>query len=609
MIYSGPTSYLASFNPAHAPSPALTTRELLSANRVLLMAGSAAVVLVISAASIYRMSSLRGGGGSVARELGGVLVGADTRDPSLRRLRNVVEEIALASGVPVPEIYVLEGEPGINAFAAGFSPSDAAIAVTRGSLDSLTRSELQGVIAHEFSHIFNGDMRINVRMIGFLFGVLVVSLIGQRIMSAASHGRRRSGTGRNGSALVLFGFGIMITGYAGLFFSRWIKSALSRQREYLADASAVQYTRDVSGIGGALKKIAVSGQVPVYADMEEISHMLFGQVRQTFLFATHPPIVSRIRRLEPGFKASELEVIARTMNAQKTWQSESGRSGQGTRKADSPHGIAINPRGFLEGIGRPGPAAIIAAATLLAGLSEELDSSARSLEWAPAVLLYTLLDPDADIMERQVSLLADRCAPGDEARLKQLVSKCGPLHPSQRLPLFELVFPTLKRRTHSDIRQLLSLVDALIQADERVDTFEYMLARAMSVHMTDAMNPTAIRSAGKLVLADCETEIRIVLSVLARHGHEEEAGMQAAYERGLETLGFSAGSMADAGAAWHAILDRCLARADGLRVDAKELLVTALLDTAVDDQKVLPGELEMVRAISASLHVPLPIPG
>ena len=221
----------------------------------------------------------------------------------------------------------------------------------------------------------------------------------------------------------------------------------------------------------------------------------------------------------------------------------------------------------------------LAAATLLADLPEELDSSARSLEWAPAVLLFTLLDPDADIMERQVSLLADRCNPGDEARLTQLVSKCGPLHPSQRLPLFELVFPTLKRRTLSDIQQLLSLVDALVLADERVDTFEYMLARAISVHMTDAMNPAAIRSAGKLVLADCETEIRIILSVLAMHGHADEADMQGAYERGLETLDFSPGPVADAGTAWPAILDRCLARADGLGAAAKELLVTALVDT------------------------------
>jgi len=226
-------------------------------NNLPLVAGTAiATIAVISLASLFKTASLKAGGGKVARELGGTLVEADTRDLKRRRLRNVVEEIALASGVPVPEIYVLEQESGINAFAAGFTPADAAVAVTRGALEKLNRDELQGVIAHEFSHIMNGDMRINIRLMGALFGILLLALIGRRVLMH-SHLAGRSSRDKNGAIVLVIAIGLTAVGYIGLFFGRWIKAAVSRQREYLADASAVQFTRDPNGIGGALKKIAV----------------------------------------------------------------------------------------------------------------------------------------------------------------------------------------------------------------------------------------------------------------------------------------------------------------------------------------------------------------
>ena len=208
-----------------------------------------ATTVFIVGASIYKSSSLSSGGGRVAQDMGGTLVPADARDPLRRRLRNVVEEMAIASGVPVPEIYVLEEESGINAFAAGYSPGDAAVAVTRGALELLDRDELQGVIAHEFSHILNGDMRLNIRLMGVLFGILVLSLIGRMIArgghySGVSSGRRGKGSG----AIVLIGVGLALLGWVGVFFARMIKAAVSRQREYLADASAVQFTRQPSGI-------------------------------------------------------------------------------------------------------------------------------------------------------------------------------------------------------------------------------------------------------------------------------------------------------------------------------------------------------------------------
>jgi Zn-dependent protease with chaperone function len=613
LIFFGVTpsggSYLATFDSAYTPLAGPTTRELLSANMVLLMAGGAIVVLVIGAASLFRIASLRGGGGHVAQGLGGILVDAGTADPSLRRLQNVVEEIAIAAGVPVPEVYVLEREPGINAFAAGYTPSDAAIAVTRGCLDTLSRSELQGVIAHEYSHIFNGDMRLNIRMMGLLFGILVISLVGRRIMSAAKYNRRGFGKDRNGSGVVLFGLAITIIGYAGLFFARWIKSAISRQREYLADASAVQYTRDVSGIGGALKKIAVSGHTfPVYADMEEVSHMLFGQAGRAFLFATHPPILDRIRRIEPGFDATNLEEFALRMEAGEAKSRESTAEDEKNSVMGEPGPGLINPTEFLANIGRPAPAAMLAAAALVANLPDQLDSYARTLEWAPAVLLYTLLDPDAEIQGRQLSLISEYGSPDDAARTRHLASTSQPLRHEQRLPLFELVFPTLKRRPVAQIQAIRTLADLLVHADDRVDTFEYMLSRAIKAHLDDAMNPAVTRIVGRLDLGDCQTEVRIIISVLVRNGHEHDSAMQTAFERGLALLDFAPGPLAKTGAGWPSILDSCLHRVDRLSGTAKERFVKALVGAIEDDQRVVSSELEMVRAICASMHVPLPIP-
>ena len=233
------------------------TPGLLADNTALIIWTTLLTAGLIGLGSLYRTVGLRDGGGTVARELGGTRVDGDVQDPLRRRLRNVVEEIAIASGVPVPEIYVLEQELGINAFAAGYSPDDAAIAVTRGALERLDREELQGVVAHEFGHVLNGDMRLNIRLMGLLFGILVLALVGQRIMLAMRFSRNN----RNAGGLVAAGLALVVAGYVGLFFARWIRASVSRQREYLADASAVQFTRHPEGIAGALKKIGAARQV------------------------------------------------------------------------------------------------------------------------------------------------------------------------------------------------------------------------------------------------------------------------------------------------------------------------------------------------------------
>src|SRR5512138_3548387 len=271
--------------------------------------GCSLIVLgIISLASLYKTSVLSsGGGGAVARELGGVRVSADTTDPTQRKLLNVIEEMAIASGVPMPEVYVLEQEAGINAFAAGHNPSNAAIAVTRGALMTLDRSELQGVIAHEFSHVLNGDMRLNIRLMGLLFGLFVIAIIARTVMRVAPRGRDQKGLG---PAIILVAFAVLVIGYVGLFFGRMIQAAVSRRREALADASAVQFTRDPTGLRNALVKIgaASSGSRLSHPEVDEVAHMLFAP-GMSRLFATHPPLLERLKAIDPQFDPAEIDRV------------------------------------------------------------------------------------------------------------------------------------------------------------------------------------------------------------------------------------------------------------------------------------------------------------
>jgi Zn-dependent protease with chaperone function len=297
-------SQLSAFRSQLSPSASLWQPKLFA----LVTLGTLAVV---GLASLYKWHQFSGGGSAVAESVGGRRVDPHTTDLAERRLLNVVEEMALASGIVMPGVFILDDEPAINAFAAGLTTSDAVVAVTRGTLEKLTRDELQGVVAHEFSHILNGDMRLNLRLTSLIFGILVLGLIGRGIIS--SLGRTRVTSSRNSknsggliAAIGAAGLGLLVIGYVGYFFGRLIQAAVSRQREFLADAAAVQFTRNPAGIGGALKKIAgyAMGSSLAHAKSAAIGHFFFAQgFRSTFggLWATHPPLEVRIRAIEPAF--------------------------------------------------------------------------------------------------------------------------------------------------------------------------------------------------------------------------------------------------------------------------------------------------------------------
>jgi len=592
---------VTSYDPAEAP---LAVGEMVKANIPLLAGGAVACVAVIGIASLTKTASLRSGGGQVARQLGGTLVESDTRDVKRRRLRNVVEEIALASGVPVPEIYVLEQESGINAFAAGYTPSDAALAVTRGALENLDRNELQGVIAHEFSHILNGDMRINIRLMGTLFGILLLALIGRRIL-IHSHfvGRSRD---KNGAVVLLLAFGLMAVGYVGLFFGRWIKAAVSRQREYLADASAVQFTRDPQGIGGALKKIAVfSNASYLEADTEEISHMLFGDGRKMMMFSTHPPLNERISRVDPGFQPEELDRLAAQIQRDRLRARDEAKRQQG--KTAEPMGGMFDAGRIIDQIGNPDWDRMLMAAAIAASIPDNIAEAAHSTEWAPEVLFYSLLDADEQIREQQLLIVAQKMGADSELQVRALIKAGGLAAPEQRLPLLEVAFPALKRRPPDFIAGVLDTTKAMIDADGKVDVFEYLLARVIEMHLRESQNPQRVRVAGNKTVAACRSETLGVLAVLARHGQEGSGDAKAAFAAGLEALGFRTDTTMPETDDWVSILDAAIPKLDRLKPGEKEKLVRAMVEVVLHDGRLAATEMELLRVTCDLIHVPLPL--
>lgn len=579
--------------------------QMLRANLPLIAGISLASVAVIGVASLFKTASLRSGGGQVARQLGGTLVESDTRDPDRRRLRNIVEEIALASGVPVPEIYVLDRESGINAFAAGYSPSDAAVAVTRGALEKLSRNELQGVIAHEFSHILNGDMRINIRLMGTLFGILMLALIGRRVL-IHSHFAGRSSRDRNGAVLLAIAFGLFAIGYIGLFFGRWIKAAVSRQREYLADASAVQFTRDPGSIGGALKKIAVYSDASYLdADTEEVSHMLFGDGRKMLLFSTHPPLEERIRRVDPGFQPEELARLAAEIQRDRLREEKRARPEQGSG-AEKERKF-FDAGDMVDGIGKPEWDRMLMAAALASSVPASLQKAVHSMSWAPEVLFYTLLDRDENIRERQLLDVAHRMGSESETRVRTLLDATGLAQAEQRLPLLEMAFPVVKQRPPHELTLILDTVKAIAAADGKTDVFEYLLARQISGYLWESQNPHRVKGSGNLGIGAAESEARFLLSVLAWHGHEQSSAVEGAYEAGLQVLALADGETRPDARQWVSRLDAALDRLDRLKSADKEKLVRAMTAVVTHDGQLKPEELELLRAACATIHVPLPL--
>jgi Zn-dependent protease with chaperone function len=572
------------------------------------------VMGVLGLASLYKSIELRGGGGVVARSLGGVLVTGDTTDLKRKRLLNVVEEMAIASGVPMPEVYVLEQEPGINAFAAGHTPANAAVTVTQGALDRLTRDELQGVIGHEFSHVLNGDMRLNVQLMGWVFGLFVIGLIGRLILQFSPRTDRRD----SNAAFLALGFAIMVLGYVGLLAGRILQAAVSRQRERLADASGVQFTRNPQGLKGALMKIAAlpDGSALVAADAEQAAHMFFADALSR-VFATHPPILERIRELDPHFNVQELERAAAEPDQQPSLAEFAGQAGaSGFAGQAGAAGIAAGAGSRIGGIGvaqatravaqvgKPDTAHIEHAQAVRLALPPGARELTESPGGAQALILAMLISTDPAVRERQLQLLTKTTNAASVAVIQRVLPIAHDLNPMLRLPLLQRAFPALRRSTVPQRQSLARLVNELIHADNRIDVFEFCLAKLLEMLLNDELSASIPH--GTLTLEDESNEISLLFATLAQIGAQDEQAARMAYEVGIASVLPMRRPPFAVTPDWQQKLSAALARLEQLHPFAKKAVIEGLVKTVANDEMLMDDEAELLRTVCALLHCPLP---
>nr|WP_315468947.1 M48 family metallopeptidase [uncultured Undibacterium sp.] len=588
---------------------------------------TAVTLLFIIGGTLFEMARLQEGGDAVARMAGGRLVMPDSREPQERRLLNIVEEMALASGIACPRVYVMDDEDAINAFAAGYHQNEAVVAVTRGTLARLSRDELQGVIGHEFSHILNGDMRMNVKLIGVLFGIQMLAGFGQHMMEwGARFGGGRSRDEKGPSIqLVLFVFGaaLFVIGYIGIFFGRLIKSAVSRQREFLADASAVQFTRNPDGIGGALRKIGgltrdnQCGSRINHHNAEQLSHMFLGAARPNLLsglFATHPPIETRLQRLYGRsvtyLDASEIVEDSFANPASAMGFAAGGiDSGANTNPSNLPSPLQLSPLGFHPEFGYRAPeqAALVADNSQPAPsvkIPTEVVQAARNPQAASALVFALLLDRnDKASYQMQIDIL--RQAVAQQCALATLLHEAvETMSASMRLPVLDLAMPALKLLSPEQRQQLLGIAARLIAADQIVTQSEFVLQTLLQRRL----GPLAGREVGVRYqdLTPLKAETGLLVSLMATTEFEKDAALQA-YLR-------SVASMPDLGLTQEQFVSRealdffevkqALDRFQQLAPLAKPFVIRLMLKAG--GEQLRSEGADLLRSVCAALDAPVP---
>ena len=592
----GVAIYIWIFDP-----PILYSSNLLQAVPHRVYGWSTAVILgVIAWGTGRRLYQLSGGGVAVADMIGARHMKRDTGEPSERRLLNVVEEMALASGIAVPLVFVMDDQRTINAFAAGYSPHEAAVIVTRGALEELNRDELQGVVAHEFSHILNGDMRLNVILVGVIAGIVLFGSLGAAMMTGGWRERDGETVGAGFDLRAFFiGLVLWIIGSIGVFAGRLIKAVIARQREFLADASAVQFTRNPDGIGGALFKIGLRGSTIGQRHAEELSHMCIGApVNDYFEFAwlsTHPPLDQRIERiLGPGAKRLLHERMERSGAA--------ALAAQGSPVVSellSPLYAAGIAHSVVESIGNPSSTHLDHARRMLEAIPPEIRAAVGSEKGAEAAL-FALLLGEGELRGAQLALIAERSGAEVPAQSARFAEALKPLGARARLPVLALVTPTLKRLPGSERDALLGTIKAVIEADRKITLGEFVLLTLCRTQIQkEPRRPPAVKYRSVAAVA---AEAAVVLSLLA---HSGKGGM-AAFDKGMAALGAAGGVLRSPSELNIAAVESALNELNLLAPLKKPLFIKACVATAMADDKLTLAEAELLRAICATLDSPLP---
>lgn len=571
----------------------------------LITAGVAGTIL---ACSFYRMLRLAAGGRVVADAVLADKVPAAPDDPRLQRLRNVVEEMAIAAGVPVPGMYVLPDESGINAFAAGCEPRDAVICVTQGCLDHLSRDELQGVVAHEFSHVLNGDMRLNIRVMGLLYGIQAIGFLGRRLLDQIDDDGRYDRRQGGGIHVVTLGIALLVIGYVGVYAGRMIQAALSRSRESLADASAVQFTRQTDGLVGALKKIGAidEGSYLCTGRRGELAHMLFAEgdeVQQRF--ATHPPLLERIRALDPGCSATALKLFAAKYAASLGRDAADAavdavlNSSSSTYFGPPPESLNL----YTQFGAAPLKGALSFPPPEVPGqLSGELAGMARNPESAAGLVLAYALSPEWAVREGQSRTIESVLGESVAATARASADAVDGLPLKQRHLLLALAVPALKRLAPPRRGAVLHAVDQLVRADGRMELREYVLLRLLRAQLRETP-ASVMEPAEPKKLAGCRESYSLVCAVLACHGSANEDEAKRAWWLALqESLPGEALVWPSLPPLWQDDFDRALDELDHLGAIGKELALRGWVRAIMADGTITGDEAQLLRLICASLH-------
>jgi len=569
-------------------------------------------LVVVGGGALFKTAQLRGGGRVIAEELGGRRLNPDTSVPGERQLLNVVEEMAIASGTPAPPVYLLDEEGGINAFAAGFTINDAVIGVTRGAVERLSRDELQGVIAHEFSHILNGDMCLNIRLIGFLHGILIIGMLGYfmlRVSAFSSYRHRRSSRDSSPMALLALGAGLMVVGFLGTFFGNLIKAGVSRQREFLADASAVQFTRQPAGIAGALKRIGgfLSGSTVQSPNAPEANHMFFGKATSGLsgLFATHPPLADRIRKLEPSWDGQFAEVTPQTDSALTPHPSTAGVAGLAGPEAVN-LGAAESVTSAVDQIGQPNTAHLQYAARLVDELPTAIVDATREPYGARALIYALLIDRQTETREVQIAHLSKAADPGVCKETLKLLPLIEQLDKRFRLPLVDITLPALCALTDTQYRQFKQNITELVEADRTIALFEWSLQRIL-LHDLDAqrfnVTPGRVRHHR---LHRLRPHYELLLSTLAHTGHRDETAAHEAFEQAKQHADLPQARFRRDEECGLEAFDTALTVLEEAAPQIKRQILRAAAACITADRKVTVTEAELLRVMSASLGCPMP---
>ena len=581
-----------------------------------LVATSLGMLLIIAGGSISKTLSLRSGGAALAQSLGAAAVDPTTTDPVLRRYVNVVEEIALASGVPMPRLFVMEQEPGINAFAAGYTPADAAITVTGGALKQLNRDELQGVIGHEFSHVLNGDMRLNIRLIGLLNGILLLGLIGLRVLgSGAGRGNRDN----NAAPIFVIAIAMLALGFIGQFFASMIKAAVGRQREWLADASSVQFTRNPQGLEGALKKIAglpTGSQLTNARNAKEVSHMLFGEgSRVSRLFASHPPLMDRIVALDPSFKAEQVAKL------QEQWAAAPPNglaedaalglvgatpSAPAPAPAAAPTQVPVQPAQVSGRVGTMSQSDLYRGQQLSARVPQRYRQLAGQASTAVPLVLAMALGDEDSVRSRQLVSIATRLGDDTAAATAQMTADLEALPLLLRLPVVSIAVPALGARPPQQVRALIATLDDMALADGSISVFEYCLTRMIGGYARDVADPSGRSKPGNASVASVQSAATTLVAAIAAAGNPDQSAEERAFTNAMRYLMPSLQVVFHPpNDVWRA-LDSVWDPLDSLDAPNKQRLIEALVVAISDDGQLGIAEAELLRTACGLLHCALP---